>query len=248
MAAFGPIADIRSSVTLPLLGAAHMAHFHVPKPLHGWRAFAGEVGIIVLGVLIALGAQEVAQYVSARQDATELRQSMLDELAKDRGRVEANHHDALCALKRLDEIRAWAAHPGSVALNNFDPPDFWTMHDGAWQIARSSPTMTALPLKDRDALATLYFVIDAQEKHIERAEDGLARVDDLAKTADRPASRDALPEAAAAAQELLRFMENDIPYLEKQFAGLGVRSEALGPDAFSYKNGCPTITPASAKA
>ena len=31
-------------------------HFHLPKPLHGWREFAGEVGVIVLGVLIALGA------------------------------------------------------------------------------------------------------------------------------------------------------------------------------------------------
>jgi hypothetical protein len=24
-------------------------HFHVPKPLHGWREFIGEVGIIVIG-------------------------------------------------------------------------------------------------------------------------------------------------------------------------------------------------------
>jgi hypothetical protein len=24
-------------------------HFHLRKPLHGWREFAGEVGIIVLG-------------------------------------------------------------------------------------------------------------------------------------------------------------------------------------------------------
>ena len=31
-------------------------HFQVPKPLHGWREFAGEVGIIVVGVLIALAA------------------------------------------------------------------------------------------------------------------------------------------------------------------------------------------------
>ena len=29
--------------------------FAVPTPLHGWRAFWGEVGIIVIGVLIALG-------------------------------------------------------------------------------------------------------------------------------------------------------------------------------------------------
>jgi hypothetical protein len=34
-------------------------HFHLPKPLHGWREFAGEVGIIVIGVLIALGFEAI---------------------------------------------------------------------------------------------------------------------------------------------------------------------------------------------
>jgi hypothetical protein len=32
-------------------------HFRLPKPLHGWREFVGEVGIIVIGVRIALGAE-----------------------------------------------------------------------------------------------------------------------------------------------------------------------------------------------
>ena len=36
-------------------------HFHLPKPLHGWREFLGEVGIIVIGVLIALGAEQNAR-------------------------------------------------------------------------------------------------------------------------------------------------------------------------------------------
>ena len=36
-------------------------HFHLPKPLHGWREFAGEVGIIVLGVLIALAADALIE-------------------------------------------------------------------------------------------------------------------------------------------------------------------------------------------
>jgi hypothetical protein len=37
-------------------------HFHLPKPLHGWREFAGEVGIIVLGVLIALSAEQAVEW------------------------------------------------------------------------------------------------------------------------------------------------------------------------------------------
>jgi len=36
-------------------------HFHLPKPLHSWREFAGEVGIIVVGVLIALGAEQLVE-------------------------------------------------------------------------------------------------------------------------------------------------------------------------------------------
>jgi hypothetical protein len=36
-------------------------HVHLPKPVHGWRLFAGEIGIIVLGVLIALGARQIVQ-------------------------------------------------------------------------------------------------------------------------------------------------------------------------------------------
>jgi hypothetical protein len=41
-------------------------HFHLPKPLHGWRAFVGEVGIIVVGVLIALSAEQFAEFVHDR--------------------------------------------------------------------------------------------------------------------------------------------------------------------------------------
>ena len=34
-------------------------HFHLPKPLPGWREFLHEVPIIVLGGLIALGFEQV---------------------------------------------------------------------------------------------------------------------------------------------------------------------------------------------
>jgi len=36
-------------------------HFHLPKPLHGWREFVGEVCIIVIGVGIALGAEQLVE-------------------------------------------------------------------------------------------------------------------------------------------------------------------------------------------
>ena len=38
----------------------------LPKPMHGWRAFVGEVGVIVLGVLLALGAQQAVEEMRIR--------------------------------------------------------------------------------------------------------------------------------------------------------------------------------------
>ena len=58
-------------------------HFHLPKPLHGWRQFAGEVGIIVFGILIALGAQQLAENFQQRSDAADARRAV-------RGELEAN--------------------------------------------------------------------------------------------------------------------------------------------------------------
>ena len=55
-------------------------HFHLPKPLHGWRELAGEVGIIVVGVLIALGFEQVAESIHDRRLADETRASIKQEL------------------------------------------------------------------------------------------------------------------------------------------------------------------------
>jgi hypothetical protein len=54
-------------------------HFHLPKPLHGWRELLGEVGIIVIGVLIALGAEQVVETIHWRNEVAAERASLLTE-------------------------------------------------------------------------------------------------------------------------------------------------------------------------
>lgn len=55
-------------------------HFHLPKPLHGWREFTGEVGIIVIGVLIALAAQQMVETWQWREKVHAAKQSIDFEL------------------------------------------------------------------------------------------------------------------------------------------------------------------------
>jgi hypothetical protein len=52
----------------------------LPKPLHGWREFAGEVGIIVIGVLIALGAEQVVEEIHFRNAVASERMALHEAL------------------------------------------------------------------------------------------------------------------------------------------------------------------------
>ena len=54
--------------------------FQLPKPLHGWRVFVGEIAIIVVGVLIALAAQQVVESWSWQQKVAAAEQTMNEEI------------------------------------------------------------------------------------------------------------------------------------------------------------------------
>ena len=82
-------------------------HLKFPKPLHGWRAFFGEVGVIVLGVLIALGAQQVAENWDWHQKVDAAIADMNNELGSGDG-PEAYERVVLheCVGAHLDALRA----------------------------------------------------------------------------------------------------------------------------------------------
>jgi len=114
----------------------------LPRPLHGWRAFVGEVGIIVLGVLIALGAGQIADLFHHRDQARLAERAMRLELGEDHGpqafgrvaigpcleaRIARIHDGAETAP--ADQLRAWAAA--------YAPP-FRTWDTEAWKAVSSS--------------------------------------------------------------------------------------------------------------
>ena len=118
--------------------------FRLPKPLHGWRAFVGEVGIIVLGVLIALAFGQVADAWQWRNKVNHAEAAMRIELAEDDGpqaygRVLIGQClDAQLAKIRdgadnepADHLRQWAA--------SYIPP-FRTWDSEAWKVVIASDT------------------------------------------------------------------------------------------------------------
>jgi hypothetical protein len=79
-------------------------HFHLPKPLHGWREFAGEVGIIVIGVLIALGAEQAVSSLHDRSEARHAEENVVSEVEQDLDIFRRRAAIKPCIDRRLDEI------------------------------------------------------------------------------------------------------------------------------------------------
>jgi len=98
-------------------------HVHLPKPLHGWREFFGEVGIIVLGVLIALGFGQIVEQWQWHRDVETARHAIADELVEsaEQGAERLAIED--CLRGRIGELSArlnttrgqWTADPLRLA-------------------------------------------------------------------------------------------------------------------------------------
>ena len=112
-------------------------HVHLPKPMHGWRAFFGEVGIIVLGVLIALSAGELVQAAHQRSEGRQANDVIRGELEFNLARLRSRLAIRRCVEHRIEEIqeilKAAENQPNINTPNWVGRPQFWTMQSSRWQ-------------------------------------------------------------------------------------------------------------------
>ena len=119
-------------------------HAHLPKPLHGWRAFLGEIGIIVIGVLIALGAEQLVDEWHWRQKVGDAEAAMRLELAQDDG-PQAYGRSLIgpCLDQQIMRIHDSAGHVSSEQLRQWTAdyaPPFRTWDSEAWKVVVASDT------------------------------------------------------------------------------------------------------------
>jgi hypothetical protein len=121
-------------------------HVHLPKPLHGWREFIGEVGIVFLGVLIALGAEQLIETWHWSHKVSEVRANLVTEMRDDNGAVAAGIITrSLCADEVLDRmVQAMdrnADRQEIAAIARTYPILSGTFDNQAFAVAQSSETL-----------------------------------------------------------------------------------------------------------
>jgi hypothetical protein len=78
---------------------------HRPKPIHHWRELLKEVGIIFLGVLIALGAEQTVEWVHWRYEAGQAEHYLRHDAASILGDMVERLEIQKCQDRRLVLIR-----------------------------------------------------------------------------------------------------------------------------------------------
>lgn len=70
-----------SADDLPPEGMEQPMEIHKPKPVHNWREFISEIGVVFIGIILALGAEALVEDYHWEQQAKTSREAIKTELA-----------------------------------------------------------------------------------------------------------------------------------------------------------------------
>lgn len=137
-------------------------HVHPPKPLHGWKEFANEIFVIVVGVLIALGFEQVVEQLHWRHEVADARETLHAEVAQNLAMMKLTYDNVACQDANLAELQRRVA-AGDVAgvhdllelmpkINN----RISTLLTSSWDLANNSGLLAHMPPAEKQALAYAY--------------------------------------------------------------------------------------------
>lgn len=126
------------------------------KPVNNWPAFAGEVAIIVIGVLIALSAEEIVQRLNWRQQVREARGALDAQLGESQASALERIANSKCdarRLDRLDDLIARGALP-ELDLSELGYLRLWST--SSWDAAAASGAVAHMTPEWRNRYADLF--------------------------------------------------------------------------------------------
>ena len=132
---------------------------HLPKPLHGWREFIGEIGVIVIGVLIALAADQIVERMSWKKHVREAKEDLHGELEVDLFNAQERVRLAPCIDRRLDQLEQIIDHPPATPWkllpgHGVTPLRIWST--SAWDSAVAADTVAHMNGRERAQYAGVY--------------------------------------------------------------------------------------------
>jgi len=133
---------------------------HKPKPWHGVREFLKEYLIIVIGVLTALAAEQVAEWAHVQTEVREAREALHTEIAGNLRALVLEAREDACYQQRLAAVAAWAAGDSPKPPPGYGPL-MSALSSNAWETAK---TGAAPHMAQNERLAFAVFYDDVENQ------------------------------------------------------------------------------------
>jgi hypothetical protein len=188
-----PCADLRDGSPGILSSSTHQAeiadassdavpggtmHIHRPKPLHGLREVLVEIGVIVIGVMIALAAEQLVEWAHWQERVRTGRREIHAEVAADAAFYGFRTTTEPCVVRRLNQLAEITE--ARAAGTRVTPVHFAGIHlgflvsDNNWQAERAEQTLTHLPRAELEDLSQFYAQAGVMKMWVEKEEDAWA--------------------------------------------------------------------------
>jgi hypothetical protein len=136
---------------------------HAPhEPIHTWRDVALHLGIVTVGLFIALSLEALVEHIHNRHLVAEARANIREELQIDH---KAAQDDINRVQRNIDTIKAnivtihqLQTHPKDFHGSITNSMSFDSLNDAAWRTARDTGALSFMPYKEVQRYSDLYML------------------------------------------------------------------------------------------
>lgn len=206
---------------------------HKPKPVHNWREFLSELSVVVLGIGIALGGEQLVEHLRDHRFATESRDNIRSEIGYNLGQLASRNAIQACIDQRLEEISRLidsGTQPGYRAPAWIGRPEIREMVHAKWQAASQAGRAPLLSADEQAQFGFIYAIFADLAADQDREQIAWVRLHALEGLA-HPSS--GLLDSLRLELQDARYVNSDIKNLSKLMVDLG---EKLGIATESVKH------------
>jgi hypothetical protein len=217
-------ADMTKLRSHPTKGPGQTMDIHKPKPWHGLREFLKEYGIIVLGVLTALGLEQGVEAVHRSTEVREAREAIREEIMANTSILQWGMEEDKCLLAQLPAYASWARGGPKPQAFRTRLPEFRT---NVWDTVKTTAA-SHLPLGERVATAAFYDRLYNDQKVIDvQRSSGLVLFGAYERNALSQEDAGRVLDAVAIERNLTNFHAANSAALLKGAASFGLRPPPL---------------------
>lgn len=218
-------------------------HIHLPKVPADWVDFFKEVSIVVLGVIIALSAEQLVETWHNKENAKAALRNVREELGYNLGFINRRLETNRCIGRRLDEIAnyldAWDAGQHPPAPRFVGHPPYPEFTDHRLQAAQSAGWMSHVSPEDQALVAAAYQPLTELKREFDNEQIAWAELRSIAERPKLSGQELATLRMALQHARLYYFVTNSDSHLAAEAARrLGVR-----PTSPAFRTSIATCLP-----